>query len=73
MLENAVAPIEALGVVKNQGNQLKTHLGRNLDHYTYSNLVVSVVVNYDMQFKIKELKLSYKVYYYQSVSLWFRK
>ena len=32
MLENTVAPIKALRAAKDQADQLKTHLERNLDY-----------------------------------------
>ena len=53
MLKNTVAPIKALQAVKDQADQLKTHLGNGLDYEAYSNLVSSAASNYDAQFSMK--------------------
>ena len=47
MLENAVTPIKELWAVKDQAEQLKTHLGNDLDYNAHSNLVLSAASNYD--------------------------
>ena len=47
MLENAVAPIKAFYTIKDRADQLKTHLGRDLDYNAYSNSVSSTASNYN--------------------------
>ena len=39
MLENAVAPVKALRAVKDQADQLKTHLKKDLDYKEYISLL----------------------------------
>ena len=51
MLKNAIAPIQALRVIVDQSNQLKMYLRINLKYEVCSNLLLSIVTNYDAQFK----------------------
>ena len=66
MLENAVAPIKALCSVKDQDDQLKTHLKKDLDYKEYISLLQSTASNYDAQFKINTNKSSRKVYFHDT-------
>ena len=66
MLENAASPLKALRAVKDQADQLKTHLNKSLDYEEYSVLVASAASNYDTSFKIKGNKPSRKVHYHQT-------
>lgn len=51
MLENAVAPVEELRQVKNNGDLHKTKTGEALTYDEYSSLLLSAAVAYDSQFK----------------------
>ena len=66
MLENAASSLKALRAVKDQADQLKTHLNKSLDYKEYSALVTLAASNYDASFKIKGNKPSRKVHYHQT-------
>lgn len=66
MLENAIAPIKSLRSVKDQADQLKTHLKTDLDYEEHVSLLQSTASNYDSQFKINTNKSSRKVYFHDA-------
>ena len=66
MLENAVVPLKSLHLVKDQADQLKTHLKKDLDYKEYISLLQSTASNYDAQFKINTNRSSWKFYFHDT-------
>ena len=62
MLENSVSPLDQLRAVKDQSDQLKTHLGKSLTYEQYLNLLKSAASTYDSQFKPKTWPASRTIY-----------
>lgn len=62
LLENAVAPVKPMRLVKDQADQMSTHTGKDLDYDQYAGLLLSAATNYDMQFASTSSKSTRKVY-----------
>jgi len=62
MLENAVAPLEALNAVKTQADQFHAQYGRELTLEQYLSLLKSAAASYDKQFEHKGKHIAREVY-----------
>ena len=61
MLKNAVASVGPICAIKDQSDQYFSHSGREITWGQYSNLLLSVANDYDMQFSSSGSQSSRKV------------